>query len=86
MYFFFEASTSNKRYKLTDAYETNRKGVLKFARTLALLSLFTYPVQMGRVKYLTRNKKIKRVLTRFNNFSDVERQRFFEKQEKFTKS
>ena len=50
------------------------------------MSLSTYPIQMARVKYLTRNKKVKKVLTKFNNLSDVERQRFFEKQEKYMKS
>ena len=83
MYVFFEVTNSDKLYTLTDAYETNRKEVLKFARTFAFLSLSTYPIQMGRVKYLTRNKKIKKVLTKFNNLSDTERQRFLNKQEKF---
>lgn len=85
-YFFFEPSNSDKLYKLTNAYEINRKDVLKFARGFAVLSLSTYPIQMARVKYLTRNKKVKKVLTKFNNLSDVERKRFFEKQEKYMKS
>lgn len=83
MYIFFEPSNSNKLYKLTDAYGINRKDALKFARGFAVLSLLTYPIQMARVKYLTRNKKVKKVLTKFNNLSDVERQKFFEKQEKY---
>ena len=86
MYCFFEPSNSDKLYRLTNAYGINRKDVLKFVRSLAFLSLFTYPMQMARVKYLTRNKKVKKLLTKFNNLSDVERQRFFEKQEKYMKS
>ena len=91
-YMFFEVSIFNNYHKLTDAFETNRKDVLKFARTIAFadvlgigffLTLFTYPIQVGRIKHLTRNKKVLKTLTKFNNLSDTERQRFLEKQEKF---
>ncbi len=91
-YTFFEVANFNEYYKLTDAYETNQKDVLKFAKTFAsaavlgngfFLTLFTYPIQVSRVKCLTKNKKILKVLTKFNNLSDTERQRFLEKQENF---
>ncbi len=90
-YTFFEVSNFNKYYKLTDAYGLNRKDVLKFAKTLAfteafgngLFALFTYPIQVSRVKHLTRNRKISKTLTKFNNMSNTQRQRFLEKQEKF---
>lgn len=91
-YMFFEVANFNEYYKLTDAYETNRKDVLKFAKTFAFAevlgngffaTLFTYPIQVSRAKHLTKNKKIAKVLTKFNNLSDTERQRFLEKQEKF---
>ena len=42
-----------------------------------------YPIQMHRAKRLTKNKKILKVLSKFNAFSDTERARFLEKQEKF---
>lgn len=92
MYMFFEVSHFNKLFKLKEAYETNRKDVLKFAKTFALtdilgnglfVTLFTYPIQVGRIKRLTKNKKISKTLTKFNNLSDVERQQFLDKQEKF---
>ena len=92
MYMFFEVSNFNNLFNLIDAYETNRRDVLKFAKTFAFadilgngffLTLFTYPIQVSRVKRLTKNRKISKVLTKFNNLSDVERQRFLEKQEKF---
>ena len=35
IYSFFEVRNFNDFYKLTDAYETNRKDVLKFAKTFA---------------------------------------------------
>ncbi len=91
-YVFFEVANFNKYYKLVDAYETNRKDVLKFAKTFAFaevlgngifLTLFTYPIQACRVKRLTKNKRISKVLTKFNNLSNAERKRFLEKQEKF---
>ena len=92
MYMFFEVFNFNKLFKLKEAFETNRKDVLRFAKTFALtdilgnglfLTLFTYPIQVSRIKRLTKNKKISKVLTKFNNLSDTERQRFLEKQEKF---
>jgi len=92
MYMFFEVSSSDKLLKLKEAYETNRKDVLKFAKTFALtdilgnglfVTLFTYPIQVSRMKRLTKNKKIARTLIKFNNLSDIERQRFLEKQERF---
>ncbi|MBE7065387.1 MAG: hypothetical protein E7384_06210 [Ruminococcaceae bacterium] len=91
-YMFFEVANLNEYYKLTDAYETNRKDILKFAKTFAFadvlgngffLTLFTYPIQVSRVKHLTKNKKISKVLTKFNDLSVAERQCFLEKQEKF---
>jgi len=91
-YMFFEVSNFNEYCKLADAYETNRKDVLKFAKTYAfadvlgnglLLTFFTYPIQVTRIKHLTRNRKIRKTLTKFNNLSDAQRQRFLEKQEKF---
>ena len=91
-YVFFEVANFNKYFTLIDAYETNRKDVLKFAKAFAFadvlgngvfLTLFTYPIQVSRVKRLTKNKKISKILTKFNNLSDAERQLFLEKQEKF---
>lgn len=92
MYMFFEASHFNKRCALADAYETNRKDVLRSAKALALTdvlgngmlaTLFTYPIQVSRIKRLSKNKKIRKVLAKFNDLSDLERQRILEKQEKF---
>ena len=92
MYMFFEASVFNKRFCLIDSYETNRKDVLKVAKTLMLtgilgnglfVTMLTYPIQVGRVKRLTKNKRISKVLRKFNSLSDAERQKFLDKQEKF---
>ena len=92
-YMFFEVFQANKRFNLITAFETNRKEVLRAARGITLAGalgigflftlIFVYPIQIGRVKRLTKNKKISKVLTKFNNLSDAERQRFLEKQEKF---
>lgn len=92
-YMFFEVFQGNKRFNLITAFETNRKEVIRAARGITLAgalgigflftSIFVYPIQIGRVKRLTRNKKISKTLTKFNNLGDIERQRFLEKQEKF---
>ena len=92
IYSFFEIANFNDYYKLTDAYETNRKDVLKFAKSFAFtevlgnglfVTLFTYPIQIIRAKRLTKNKKLLKTLKKFNSLSNTERRRFLEKQEKF---
>ena len=90
-YAFFELFSFNDRYPLVDAYATNRKEVLRIFKLLELAelgngflwALFAYPLQVGRVKRLTKPKKVRKTLTRFANFSDSKRQRFLEKQEAF---
>lgn len=92
-YMFFEVFQGTKRFKLITAFETNRKEVLKAARGITLAGalgigflftlIFVYPIQIGRVKRLTRNKKISKTLIKFNNLSDIKRQQFLDKQEKF---
>lgn len=92
MYMFFEVSHFNRRFAPLNAFETNRKDVVKAARTLALTdilgngflaTLFTYPLQVGRIKRLSKNKKIFKVLSTFHNMSDIERQRVMDKEEAF---
>ena len=91
MYLFFEVSNFNSRYKLLNAFETNRRTVLKSAKALAfsevlgngfIFALITYPFQMGRIKYLTSKKKVQKALIKFNNFSPEEREKFLKRQEK----
>lgn len=92
-YMFFEVFQGNKRFNLITAFETNRKEVLRAARGITLVGalgigflltlIFIYPIQIGRVKRLTKNKKILKTLTKFNNLSDTKRQQHLDKQEKF---
>lgn len=87
-YMFFEASCNGVLCECTDAFATNRKEVLASARKLALVDfglhlLFTYPIQVGRIKRLTSDKKVKRTLVKFNRSSQEQRQKILEKKEKF---
>ncbi len=91
-YIFFEASSFNSRYRLTEAKAKNRKEVMRSARGLALTdllgngffeTLIAYPIQVNRMRYITSDKTVKKRLTRFNNLSESERQKFLDKQEKF---
>ena len=90
-YVFYEVSSFNERFELVNAFEINRKDILNFARSLALLdvggngifALITYPIQVNRIKHLSKNKKIFKTLKKFNNLSESDRRRFLEKQEKF---
>lgn len=93
MYMFYEVFGKDGRFIITDAFEENRKEFLKAARGVTLAGgigigfiftlLFVYPTQIGRVKLLTKNKKIAKKLIKFSNLSEQKRQRFLEKQEKF---
>lgn len=95
-YMFFEVFQGNKRFNLITAFETNRKEVLRAARGITLVGalgigflftlIFVYPIQIGRVKRLTKNKKISKTLKKFNKLSDTKRQQFLDKQEKFMDS
>lgn len=90
-YMFYEISHSSSKFELIDAFETNRKDVIKYAKKITLINfglhlIFTYPIQMGRVKHLTKNKKIFKTLYSFHNMSGAERQRIIDKKEKFFSS
>lgn len=87
-YMFFEVYCGNRRFKLLDTFEINRKNVISSARTLALLDfglnlIITYPVQVSRVKRLTSARKIRKTLLRFNKMSEDKRAELLQKQEKF---
>ena len=81
MYSFFEASIKGKRLEPAGAFGTNRKKVLKSARALSLLHLGTgfiliYPIQVGRAKRLTKDKKVFKTLLRFHRMPEEKRERF----------
>ncbi len=92
VYLFYEAFGKDGRFIITDAFEENRKEFLKVARGVTLAGgigisfiftlLFIYPIQIGRVKRLAKNKKIAKKLIKFSNLSEQKRKRFLEKQEK----
>ena len=86
-YMFFEASCRSRRFALFNAFETNRKDVIKGAKKLSLLNfglhlIVTYPFQVGRIKRLSSNKKIMKTLMRFNALSDEKRADLLKKWEK----
>ncbi|MBQ8753118.1 MAG: hypothetical protein IJZ13_08460 [Clostridia bacterium] len=88
-YLFFEAVRHGKRQTPTAARCTNKRSALKASRTAALLSasdggfgclsfllcLPIFPLQMLRVRFLTRNRRMFRTLARFHRMSEVERQK-----------
>lgn len=87
MYTFYEVSQFGNRFELTDVCETNRKSVLKTAKTLAFTDfgihlIFTYPIQVGRVKHLTKTKKIFKTLHKYHNMDEEKRQKLIDKFEK----
>lgn len=85
-YMFFEASCHGHRCEMLDAFAMNRKQVISSSRALALSCLdldviFTYPVQVGRIKFLTSNKKVKKTLLKFNQMNEEQRQKVLNKKE-----
>ena len=76
------------RLTLRDAFETNRKEVISLAKKLALLDfglhlIVTYPFQVGRIKRLSKDKKIKKTLIAFDRMDENARQKILIRKEKY---
>ena len=87
-YMFFEASCNGVLCECSDAFAMNRKQVISSAKKFVLLDfglhlIFTYPIQVGRIKKLTSDRNIKKTLVKFNKLSEKERQEVLDKKEKF---
>ena len=87
-YMFFEASCNGDLCKCSDAFALNRKEVISSAKKLILIDfglhlLFTYPIQIGRIKKLTSDRKVKKTLVKFNTLDKKEREKFLSSQEQF---
>ena len=87
-YMFFEASCNGDLCKCSDAFALNRKEVISSAKKLILIDfglhlLFTYPIQIGRIKKLTSDKKVKRTLIKFNMLDKKEREKILNKKEEY---
>ena len=87
VYMFYEVSQFNNRFILINAFETNRKSVLKSAKAFIIADfgihlIFTYPFQIGVIKHLTKNKKIIKTLHKYHGMSEEERHKLMEKFEK----
>ena len=87
-YMFFEASCNGDICKCSDAFAMNRKDVVSSAKKLVLIDfglhlLFTYPIQIGRIKKLTSDRKVKKTLIKFNTMDKKEREKFLSAQEQF---
>ena len=87
-YMFFEASCNGDICKCSDAFAMNRKDVVSSTKKLVLINfglhlLFTYPIQIGRIKKLTSDRKVKKTLIKFNTMDKKEREKFLSAQEKF---
>jgi len=87
-YMFFEASCNGDLCKCSDAFALNRKEVISSAKKLILIDfglhlLFTYPIQIGRIKKLTSDRKVKGTLLKFNMLDKKEREKILSKKEEF---
>ena len=87
-YMFFEASCNGDICKCSNAFAMNRKDVVSSAKKLVLIDfglhlLFTYPIQIGRIKKLSSDRKVKKTLIKFNTMDKKEREKFLRAQEQF---
>ena len=87
MYSFFEAYHNGLLCECTDTFAQNRKDVVSAAKKLVLLDfglhlIITYPLQIGRVKRLTSDKKVKSTIIKFNRMDKEERQKALDKKER----
>lgn len=86
-YIYYEVEHYGKPLSPTAACGLNRDEVVKGARKIAWLDfgpelIFTYPIGVGRVKRLTKDKKITRTLQTFYALPEEKRQAIREKMEK----
>ena len=87
---FYEVEHHGKIPTLNEAFGTNRIGVIKTARKLALFDTFgyglavllSYPFQIGRIKYLSSKRKVFRTIKKFNKMTPEERKKFEEQMDK----
>lgn len=95
MYMFYEVSLCDHRFTLTDAFETNRNDVVRSAKKIALAdilgngflgALFSYPIQVGRIKRLCQNKEIFKTLHAFDTMDAAERQKILDRKEQYFNS
>lgn len=87
LYMFYEAKRNGVRLSPQSAFATNRKTVLRVARSLVISDfgfhlLVTYPFQMGIVKHQTRDKKIFKNLRRYHELPEEKRQKLQEQLKK----
>lgn len=91
IFVYYEVSNFNNRYEPYNAFGINRKDVIKTYRAFAfadsfdlglLFSLISYPILMGRIRHLSKNKKIFKTIRKFHNMSEEQRQKVLENMEK----
>lgn len=93
MYMYYEIDSNGNRFQLVNAFGINRKQVVKTAKYIlgigTLPNIFsfiiTYPFQIFRVKRLTKDKNISRIIRRFHNMPDEKRQKKIDKMERMAK-
>jgi hypothetical protein len=81
IYIFYDVSVGGKRPAFQSAFGINRKEVIRFAKKLALIELITYPLQVGRIKYLSSRRKVNNTLKRFHNMNEAQRQKILKRME-----
>lgn len=86
-YTYYEVEHYGKTLIPTAAWGINRDEVVKASRKLALLDLgpelvFTYPIGMHRIKHLTKDRKIRKILQEFYALPEEKRQAIRAKMEK----
>ncbi len=87
-YMFFEVSCRGVLFECSNAFAINRKEVISSAKKLVCLDfglhlIFTYPIQVGRIKKLTSRRKVNKTLIKFTKLNEKERQKVLDKKEKF---
>ena len=88
-YAFYEIEYNSKRATVKQAFGTNRREVIKTSRPLAFagsagygLLLILYPIQMIRIRLLSRKRKVFRTIKKFNKMTPEERKKFEERMDK----
>lgn len=86
-YIYYEVEHYGKPLVPTAAWGLNRDEVVKAAKKLAFMDfgpelIFTYPIGISRIKRLTKDKKLMKILQTFYSLPEEERQAIGQKMEK----
>ena len=87
LYIYYELQSGTHFWEPVDVESQNRREIIRATRKISLLNfgldcLFMYPIQVHRIKVLTKNKKVLKILKKFYRLTPEKRQQKMDKWDK----